>query len=119
MAPFWAAPPADKVGQPAGLVHDLLDRHRHVAGIVWTRTVRAVSPVQSAAVAQDAGYAIVRSLPGCRVRHSVVIPRRTVLPYQTQLLVRLLPREPDRLDGALARLGHPEGPASLLADHHT
>lgn len=115
LAPFSAAPPAEQIGQLHALVHDVLDRHPHLAGIVWTRTGRIVSPVPTVDAQQDSGYAIVRSLPGCRVRQSVVLPRRIVLPYQTQLLLRLLDREPDWLDGALERLGYPGGLAALLA----
>lgn len=115
LAPFFAASPADKIGQLRALVNDVLDRNPHLGGIVWTRTGRIVTPVPPIDAQQDGGYAIVRSLPGCRVRQSVVLPGRIMLPYQTQLLVRLLGREPDWLDSALARLGHPGGLGSLLA----
>lgn len=115
LSPFFAASPADKIGQLRALVGDVLDRYPHLGGIVWTRTGRIVTLVPPVDAKQDGGYAIVRSLPGCRVRQSVVLPRRIILPYQTQLVVRLLEREPDWLDGALARLGHPGGLTSLLA----
>ncbi len=114
LAPFFAASPADKIGQLRALVNDVLDRNPHLGGIVWTRTGRIVTPVPPVDAQRDGGYAIVRSLPGCRVRQSVILPGRIMLPYQTQLLVRLLDREPDWLDGALARLGHHGGLASLL-----
>jgi hypothetical protein len=112
---FFAAPLTDKITQLHALVADLLDQHSHLAGVIWTYTGRAVTAPPSAQAHSDAGSAIQRALPGCRVRQSVLIPRRILLPDQTRLLTRLLQQEPGWLDGALARLGYRGGFASLLA----
>ncbi len=112
---FYAAPLADKIPQLHTLVADVLDQHSHLAEIIWTCTARAVTPPPAADAHSDTGSAIQRALPGCRVRQSVLIPRRILLPDQTRLLTRLLQQEPGWLDGAHARLGYRGGFASLLA----
>lgn len=112
---FFAAPLAAKIDQLHALVADLLNQHSHLAGVIWTYTGRAVTPPPGADAHTDKGSAIQRALPGCRVRQSVLIPRRILIPDQTRLLVRLLQQEPGWLDDALSRLGYAGGFASLLA----
>lgn len=111
---FYRAPLAAKIGQLRALVDGVLGRYPHLGGIVWTHTSRAVTAPAPAAVHADEGSALLRALPGCRVRESVLIPRRIVLPHQTRLLLRLLDAEPGWIDDVLARLDYPGGLASLV-----
>lgn len=114
LTPFGRASLAEKVGQLHDLTKDLLARHPHVAGIVWTRTIRAVTPPNPAAADTREGTGILRALPGSRLRETVIIPRRIVVPHQTRLMAGLFAREAGWLDGALEVLGHPGGLAGLL-----
>lgn len=115
LTPFARATPDEKVRNLHALVNGVLERHPHLAGIVWTYTTRIVSPIAPTDVHCDEGFAVVRSLPGLRGRLSVLIPRRLVLPHQTGLLVRMLQRESDWLDHALDHLGYRGGLDTLLA----
>jgi hypothetical protein len=112
--PFSSAPLEKKIAQFHDLAGALLEHHGHLAGIVWTRTHRAGGQVRAVTEHTEQGFAMVRALPGGRARESVVIHRRIVLPDQTNAVMRLIDREPEWLDHALARLGYPGGFAALL-----
>lgn len=115
---FGKAGLEEKVGQLHDLTSDLLARHPHVAGLVWTRTARAVTPPNPVDASTRQGAGILRALPGCRLRETVIIPRRIVVPHQTRLMANLFEREPGWLDGVLETLGYP-GIAGLLRSPET
>ena len=62
----------------------------------------------------DSGFALQRALPVDRVRQSIILNRRLILPDQTARVVQLCDAESRWLDWALARLGVTGGVDALL-----
>ncbi|MFI9630757.1 hypothetical protein [Streptomyces sp. NPDC052042] len=118
--PFAEMPLAAKTDALADLLGPLLGEYVHVAGIVVSNAARRRMPLpQDEDVLRPAAQGFRRGLPLDRVRETIVIPRRIVLPDQTSLIARMCDTEAASLDWALGKLGVPGGVRSLLADSST
>jgi hypothetical protein len=103
-----------KLGALADLVGPVLADRTHLAGVAWS-TSQWCSPVLPDEQAKNlSGIALQRALPIERVRQSIVLNRRLILPDQTARMVQICDAEPRWLDWALARLGIEDGVQSLL-----
>ncbi|MEU2260967.1 hypothetical protein ABZ557_11925 [Streptomyces sp. NPDC019645] len=118
--PFAEMPLAAKTDALADLLAPLLAEYVHVAGIVVSNAARRRLPLPSNEDAlRPAAQGFRRGLPLDRVRETIVIPRRILLPEQASLIARMCDGEADALDWALGKLGVPQGVTSLLADSST
>jgi len=98
----------------ADLAGPVLADRPHLAGITWS-AAQWCSPGLPDAQAEDlTGYALQRALPIERVRQSVVLNRRLILPGQTAKVLQICDAEPNWLDWALAQLGITGGVNTLL-----
>lgn len=114
--PFAGLSLADKTGALAELFGPLLGEYVHVAGIIVSNAARRRLPLPPDEDAiRPAAQGFLRGLPLDRVRETIVIPRRILLPEQTNLIARMCDAEAAVLDWALGRLGVPGGVTSLLA----
>ncbi|MFJ3099737.1 hypothetical protein [Streptomyces hydrogenans] len=114
--PFAEMSLADKTDALADLLEPLLAEHVHVAGIVVSNgSRRAFSLPPNEDAPRRAAQGFRRGLPLDRVRETIVIPRRIMLPEQTALIARMCDAEADALDWALKKLGVPGGVGALLA----
>lgn len=96
------------------LAAPILTQRSHLAGITWS-TAQWCTPVPPDAQAQTlSGIALQRALATDRVRQSVILNRRLILPDQTARVVRLCEAEPRWLDWALLQLGIPGRVGTLL-----
>lgn len=118
--PFAEMSLADKTDALAELFGPLLGEYVHVAGIIVSNAARRRLPLP---LDEDAHRPVAqgfrRGLPLDRVRETIVIPRRILLPEQTNVIARMCDAEGATLDWALGRLGVPGGVTSLLADSST
>ncbi|MFG2483424.1 hypothetical protein ACGFSI_11790 [Streptomyces virginiae] len=118
--PFAEMSLAAKTDALADLLTPLLEEHIHVAGIVVSNAARRRLPLPPDEDAlRPAAQGFRRGLPLDRVRETIVIPRRILLPEQTALIARMCDAEADALDWALRKLGVPGGVASLLTGPST
>lgn len=103
-----------KLGALADLAGPVLADRVHLAGVAWS-AARWCSPVPSDEQEESlSGIALRRGLPIERVRQSIIVNRRLILPAQTSQMVRICDAEPRWLDWALARLGITGGVGALL-----
>ncbi|MFC5805356.1 hypothetical protein [Streptomyces formicae] len=115
--PFAEMSLAAKTDALAELFGPLLEEYVHVAGIIVSNAARRRLPLPLDEDAlRPAAQGFQRGLPLDRVRETIVIPRRILLPEQTNLIARMCDAEAAALDWALRRLGVPGGVTSLLAD---
>jgi hypothetical protein len=99
----------------ADLAAPVLGDRTHLAGITWS-TAQWCSPVLADKQTENlSGIALQRALPIDRVRQSIVLNRRLILPGQTVRIVQICDAEPRWLDWALVRLGIAGGLNALLA----
>ncbi|MFE7043443.1 hypothetical protein ACFU9X_29585 [Streptomyces atratus] len=118
--PFAGMSLAAKTDALADLFGPLLGEYVHVAGIVVSNAARRCLPLPPDEDAlRPAAQGFQRRLPLDRVRETIVIPRRILLPEQTNQIARMCDGEASALDWALGRLGVPGGVTSLLADPST
>ncbi len=118
--PFAEMSLAAKTDALADLLGPLLAEYVHVAGIVVSNAARRRLPLPPNEDAlHPAAQGFRRGLPLDRIRETIVIPRRILLPEQTSLIARMCDAEANTLDWALGKLGIPHGVASLLADSST
>lgn len=118
--PFAEMSLAAKTDALADLLGPLLAEYVHVAGIVVSNGARRCFPLPPNEDAlRPAAQGFRRGLPLDRVRETIVIPRRILLPEQTALIARMCDAEADSLDWALGELGVPGGVASLVAGSST
>ncbi|MET7635985.1 hypothetical protein [Streptomyces sp. NPDC005078] len=118
--PFAEMSLAAKTDALADLIGPLLREYVHVAGIIVSNAARRRLPLPLDEDAlRPAAQGFQRGLPLDRVRETIVIPRRILLPEQTNLIARMCDAEAAALDWALERLGVPGGVRSLLADSST
>lgn len=108
---FARMPLDGKLRSLAALVKPVLAERTHVGGVIWTRALHSEGPADEQTTASSDGFATQRLLPGGRVRQTVVVHQRLILPYQLRLLERMLDQEAKWLDWALEKLG-----AGRLAD---
>jgi hypothetical protein len=114
LSDFNSMPIDAKLGALADLAAPVLADRLHLAGIGWS-AAQWISPVPPDAQAQtDSGFALQRALPVNRVRQSIILNRRLILPDQTARVVQLCDAESRWLDWALARLGVTGGVDALL-----
>lgn len=114
LSPFARMPISAKLDALAGLSRPVLAQRPHLAGITWS-AAEWCDPVLPDEQAQTlAGIALQRALPIDRVRQSVILNRRLILPDQTGRVVQLCEAEPRWLDWALAQLGIRGGAKALL-----
>ncbi len=115
--PFAGMPLAAKTDALADLFGPILHEYAHVAGIIVSNAGRRCLPLpQDGDALRPAGQGFRRGLPLDRVRETIVIPRRIILPDQTSLIARMCDTEAGVLNWALGRLGVPGGVMSLLSD---
>ena len=115
LVPFAQMALEQRVDALGELLLPLLEQHTHVAGVVLSTAVRRRLPLPAAeTVERGAGLGLRRGLPLDRVRETIIIPRRLLLPDQTRLLARLCDTEPGWLDWALGRLRLPGGLRGLV-----
>ncbi|MET9109084.1 hypothetical protein [Streptomyces zhihengii] len=118
--PFAGMSLAAKTDALADLLGPLLAEYVHVAGIVVSNAAHRRLPLPPDEDAlRPAAQGFRRGLPLDRVRETIVIPRRILLPEQTSLIARMCHAEADALDWALGQLGVPQGVSSLLIDSST
>ncbi|MFC8537133.1 hypothetical protein ACFUJY_24890 [Streptomyces sp. NPDC057249] len=118
--PFAAMSLPAKTDALADLFGPLLEEYVHVAGIIVSNAARRRLPLPLDEDAlRPAAQGFQRGLPLDRVRETIVIPRKILLPDQTNLIARMCDAEAAVLDWALLRLGVPGGVRSLLADWST
>ncbi|MCL7493764.1 hypothetical protein M8I34_20520 [Streptomyces sp. MCA2] len=111
---------AAKTDALAALLGPLLEEYVHVAGVVVSNVAHRRLPLpRDEDAPRPAVQGFQRGLPIDRVRETIVIPRRIVLPEQTSLIARMCDAEAGALDWALGKLGVPGGVTSLLADSST
>lgn len=103
-----------KLNALARLTEPVLLEHPHLAGLVWSRQETTSATAPNVQTQDRSGIALQRSLPTNRVRQTVILNRRLILPEQTRLLATLCDREPLWLDWALEQLGVPGRLTSLL-----
>ncbi|WP_190092994.1 hypothetical protein [Streptomyces melanogenes] len=114
--PFAGMSLAAKTDALADLFGPLLGEYVHVAGIIVSNGARRRLPLPPDEDAlRPAAQGFQRGLPLDRVRETIVIPRRILLPEQTNLITRMCDTEAAALDWVLGRLGIPGGVPSLLA----
>ena len=103
-----------KLSALADLAGPVLTDRPHLAGITWS-AAQWCSPVLPDVQAKDlTGVALQRALPIERVRQSIVLDRRLILPGQTAKVRQICDAEPSWLDWALAQLGITGGVNALL-----
>ncbi|MEV3992623.1 hypothetical protein AB0J57_27305 [Streptomyces sp. NPDC049837] len=118
--PFAGMSLAAKTDALADLLGPLLREYVHVAGIIVSNAARRRLPLPLDQDApRPAAQGFRRGLPLDRVRETIVIPRRVLLPEQTNLIARMCDAEATALDWALGKLGVSGGVTSLLADSST
>ncbi|MGW0495612.1 hypothetical protein ACWD0Z_09340 [Streptomyces sp. NPDC003007] len=114
--PFADMTLAAKTDALADLLGPVLKEYTHVAGIVVSNAAHRRLPLPPDEDApRRAGQGFQRGLPLDRVRETIVIPRRILLPEQTSLIARMCDAESASLNWALAKLGVPGGVSSLLS----
>jgi hypothetical protein len=104
-----------KLGALADLAGPVLADRTHLAGIAWSAAQWCSAVLPDTRAQNLAGVALQRALPIERVRQSIVLNRRLILPNQTARVVQICDAEPRWLDWALARLGITGGVNALLA----
>ncbi|MGY5132349.1 hypothetical protein ACWGJW_08025 [Streptomyces nigrescens] len=115
--PFAELSLAAKTDALADLLGPLLEEYVHVAGIVVSNAAHRRLPLpRDEDAPRLAAQGFQRGLPIDRVRETIVIPRKILLPEQTNLIARMCDAEAGALDWALGRLGVPGGVRSLLVD---
>ncbi|MFD0034937.1 hypothetical protein ACFVJK_43360 [Streptomyces sp. NPDC127172] len=118
--PFAEMSLAAKTDALADLLGPLLGEYVHVAGIIVSNAARRRLPLPPDEDAlRPAAQGLRRGLPLDRVRETIVIPRRIILPEQTSLIARMCDAEAASLDWVLGRLGVLGGVTSLLAESST
>ncbi|MEJ8652703.1 hypothetical protein WKI65_32725 [Streptomyces sp. MS1.AVA.3] len=118
--PFAGLSLAAKTDALADLFGPLLGEYVHVAGIIVSNAARQRLPLPpDEDTFRPAAQGSQRGLPLDRVRETIVIPRKILLPEQTNQIARMCDAEAAVLDWALGRLGVPGGVTSLLADSST
>ncbi|MFD7894559.1 hypothetical protein [Streptomyces sp. NPDC059743] len=114
--PFAEMSLAAKTDALADLLGPVLDDYVHVAGIVVSNAARRRLPLPPDEDSRRPhGQGFQRGLPIDRVRETIVIPRKILLPEQTSIIARMCDTEAAWLDRALEKLGIPGGVSSLLA----
>ena len=114
LSAFTRMPVEAKLDALTDLAAPVLAQRPHLAGITWS-TAQWCSPVLPDPQAQTlSGTALQLAVPIDRVRQSVILNRRLILPNQTARVVQLCEAEPRWLDWAIAQLGIPGGVDILL-----
>ncbi|MFJ5074913.1 hypothetical protein ACIP8Z_09955 [Streptomyces sp. NPDC088553] len=114
--PFAELSLSTKTDALADLFGPLLGEHAHVAGIIVSNAAHRRLPLPRDETAiRPSGQGFRRGLPLDRVRETIVIPRRILLPDQTSMIARMCDDEGAVLDWALGELGVSGGVTSLLA----
>jgi hypothetical protein len=103
-----------KLGALADLAAPVLASRLHLAGIGWSSAQWNSLASPDAQAQTRSGLALQHALPIDRVRQSIILNRRLILPDQTARVVQLCDAEPRWLDWALARLGVTGGVNALL-----
>lgn len=114
VAPFTSMPIDAKLEALAELVRPILADRTHLAGIVWSSAQWHTQTPPDTQAHTPAGIGLQRALPIERVRQSVILNRRLILPDQTARMTQLCEAEPRWLNWALARLGIEGGIGTLL-----
>jgi hypothetical protein len=114
LSAFKSMPIEAKLGALAELAAPVLADRPHLAGIAWSAAQWNSPAPPDAQVQTASGFALQRALPVDRVRQSIILNRRLILPDQTARVVQLCEAEPRWLDWALARLGITGGVNALL-----
>jgi hypothetical protein len=125
LSDFNSMPIDAKLQALADLAAPVLATRLHVAGIGWSAAQWSSSAPPDAQAQAVSGFAVQRTLPIDRVRQSIILNRRLILPDQTARVLQLCDAEPRwcrrscnsrfwGLDWALARLGVVGGANSLL-----
>jgi len=117
MTRFAQMPLGTKVKALNDLVGPLFDTHPHLVGVVLTSESMPDVLAINARTHLPEGLGFRRALPGARVRESIVLHRRLMVPGQLALIACLCADEPLWLDRALARLGIAGGLASLTTHY--
>ncbi|GAA5210605.1 hypothetical protein [Streptomyces thinghirensis] len=118
--PFAGMSLAAKTDALAELLGPLLEEYVHVAGIIVSNAALRRLPLPpDEDTPRPAAQGFRRGLPLDRVRETIVVPRRIILPDQTSLIARMCDGEATTLDWALGQLDVPGGVTSLLADSST
>ncbi|MCE7080173.1 hypothetical protein [Streptomyces sp. ST2-7A] len=118
LLPATRMPLPERVDTFAELLLPLLGEYLHVAGIVVSNVSPCCLPLPADENTERRnGWGLRRGLPTNRLRETIVIPRRLILPDQTAFLLRMLAAEPDWLPWALDGLGVFGGISSLLNPH--
>lgn len=114
--PFADMPLGDKTDALADLLAPVLGEYPHVAGIVVSNAARRRLPLPSDETAlRPSAQGFRRGLPLDRVRETIMVPRKILLPDQTSAIARMCDSEGQVLNWALGELGIPRGITSLLA----
>lgn len=114
--PFAELSLGSKTDALADLFGPLLGEHAHVAGIIISNAAHRRLPLpRDETAVRPSAQGFQRGLPLDRVRETIVIPRKILLPDQTSAIARMCDDEGAVLDWALGELGVPGGVASLLA----
>jgi hypothetical protein len=114
LSAFEGMPIEGKLGALADLAAPILAGQTHLAGIAWSAARWSLPAIPDAQAQTASGSALQRALPVDRVRQSIILNRRLILPDQTARIIQLCDAEPRWLDWALARLGVTGGVNALL-----
>jgi hypothetical protein len=114
IAPFTSMPIDAKLEALAELIRPILKERPHLAGIVWSSGQWNTQAPPDTQAHTLAGIGLQRALPVERVRQSVILNRRLILPDQTARMAQICGAEPRWLSWALARLGIEGGVSALL-----
>jgi hypothetical protein len=99
----------------ADLAGPVLADRPHLAGIIWSAAQWCSPVLPDAQTAGDlTGAALQRALPIERVRQSIILNRRLILPGQTAKVLQICDAESSWLDWALAQVGITGGVNALL-----
>jgi hypothetical protein len=116
VAPFTGMPIEAKLEALTELIRPILADRTHLAGIVWSSGQWRTQIPPDVQAQTSAGIGLQRALPVERVRQSVILNRRLILPDQTARMSQLCEAEPRWLDWGLNRLGIAGGISGLLTE---
>ena len=114
LSDFNSMPIEAKLGALADLAAPVLADRLHLAGVAWSAAQWNSPQPPDSQARTESGFALQRALPVDRVRQSIILNRRLILPGQTARLVQLCDAEPRWLDWALTRLDITGGVNALL-----
>jgi hypothetical protein len=117
MTEFASYPLGRKIETLASLAESVFSTHAHVVGIVLTSASMLGGPVEDETERTSVGFGFRRALPGRRIRESIVLHRRILVPGQLATVLDLCSSEPVWVDRALDRLGVPGGLGTLTTHY--